>query len=256
MVAPANGVITANTFGSNYDTVLAGLLGTCGAFSIQACNDDNGGLQSLISFPVTGGATYFLEITSYGGGSGGTLALDVSFAPTPLCGSGPAACRTPTVGGKAYLALTDKADEKDQLQWKWAAGAATSKGEFGNPVTTDQYALCLYDATGLLATLTAPAGGTCGTKACWADKPKGWQYKDEEASPSGITQFQLSAGLDGKAKIQVKGKGLNLPDLDLSMRASPVTVQLQPGSGGVCFGATYSAPALKNDGVQFKDKAD
>lgn len=176
----------------------------------------------------------------------------------PLCAAAPEICRTPIVGGKAFFALTDKSpDEKDQLQWKWSAGSATSKADFGDPVTADDYVLCLYDGAGLLATLTAPAGGTCPTKPCWAEKPKGWQYKDKAATPSGITQLQLSEGAAGKAKIQVKGKGLALPDVDLSMLTSPLTVQLKPASGGVCFGATYSfPPVLKNDGVTFKDKAD
>ncbi len=174
----------------------------------------------------------------------------------PACAAMPEICRTPVVGGKAFLALTDKDDEKDQLQWKWSAGSATDKADFGDPLTTDDYALCLYDGTGLVATLTAPAGGICATKDCWADKPKGYQYKDKEASPSGITQLQLSEGTDGKAKIQVKGKGVNLPDLDLGMLTSPLTVQLKPIGGGICFGATYSSPFTKNDAVQFKDKAD
>ncbi len=167
-------------------------------------------------------------------------------------------CRTPVVGGKAFLAISDKTpDDKDQFQWKWSAGAATQKADFRDPVGSHDYVLCLYDGTGLLATFTAPAAGTCGTKPCWADKPKGYQYKDKAATPDGITQLQLSEGAHGKAKIQVKGKGLDLPDVDLSTLTSPLTVQLEPAIGGVCFGATYSfPPVLKNDGVSFKDKAD
>lgn len=180
-----------------------------------------------------------------------------TLTPVPVCAAMPEICRTPVVGAKAFLAITDKTpDDKDQLQWKWSAGSATLKNDFGDPVNSDDYALCIYDGTGLRATLTAPAGDTCATKPCWADKPKGYQYKDKEASPSGITQLQLSEGLDGKAKIQVKGKGLDLPDLDLSMLTSPLTVQLKRVGGGICFGATYSAPFTKNDGVSFKDKAD
>lgn len=176
---------------------------------------------------------------------------------TPGCAALPEICRTPVASGKATLSLTDKSpDDKDQLQWKWSAGADTSKSEFGDPVTTNAYALCLYDGTGLLASLVAPAGGTCGTKPCWAEKPKGYQYKDKDASPNGITQLQLSEGADGKAKIQVKGKGLNLPELDLAMVTSPLTVQLKPVGGSVCFGATYSAPFTKHDGAALKDKAD
>jgi hypothetical protein len=175
----------------------------------------------------------------------------------PLCAASPEVCRTPILSGKAFLALTDKSpDEKDQLQWKWAAGSATTKSEFGDPVSTDDYVLCLYDGSGLVATLTAPAGDVCPTKPCWVSKPKGFQYKDKEASPDGITQLQLSEGADGKAKIQVKGKGLNLPMPSLTGLMSPVTVQLKPASGAVCFGATYSFPPLLPGATSLKDKAD
>jgi len=43
---------------------------------------------------------------------------------------------------------------------------------------------------------------------------------------------------------------------DLGSLTGPVTVQLHPSGGGPCFGATYSPPFLKNDGVTFKDRAD
>ena len=36
----------------------------------------------------------------------------------------------------------------------------------------------------------------------------------------------------------------------------PLDVQLRKSSGDLCWGATYSAPFLKNDGISFKDKAD
>ncbi len=177
----------------------------------------------------------------------------------PACAALPETCRTPFVSAKAQVALVDKSpDEKDQLQWKWSSGAATDVGDFGDPVTTTDYALCLYDASGLLATHIIPAGGNCGTKPCWAAKSTGFNYKDKTLAAFGIAQITLKAGADGKAKIQVKGKGLNLPMPPLTSLMTPVTVQLKPLNGtAVCFGATYGfPPAVKNDGVQFKDKAD
>jgi hypothetical protein len=63
----------------------------------------------------------------------------------------------------------------------------------------------------------------------------------------------LKSGIDGKAKIIVKGKGANveMPTLPL---APPVTVQLQ-ATTGECWEAVYSTPS-KNDASQFKAKAD
>ena len=65
----------------------------------------------------------------------------------------------------------------------------------------------------------------------------------------------LREGLDaGKSKIIVKGKGLNLdmPPLPLD---PPVRVQLR-NSAGMCWEACYSAPAIRNQTYQFKDRAD
>jgi hypothetical protein len=75
--------------------------------------------------------------------------------------------------------------------------------------------------------------------------------------PNGITQLRLTASFGGKAKIRVKGKGMNLPMPALGALASPVTVQIKRSGGGFCFGASYTfPPAVKNDAVYFKDKND
>jgi len=186
-----------------------------------------------------------------------TTASDWTFATTE-CAAMPQVCRTPTVSGKAYLALTNKTpDDKDAFQWKWLTGAATTKAELGDPLHMDNYVVCLYDGAGLRAKLTASAGGICAGKDCWKDSPNGYKYKDKDATPSGITQLQIAEGVDGKAKIQIKGKGSYLPDLNLAALVSPIMVQLHAASGGVCFGAEYTFPsAISNDAVSFKDKAD
>jgi hypothetical protein len=83
VTAPGDGTMTANTFGSAYDTVLAALRGSCGDLSEVGCNDDvdfdNGNLQSEISFAVTAGTRYLLEVTSFGTERGGALILNVMF---------------------------------------------------------------------------------------------------------------------------------------------------------------------------------
>jgi hypothetical protein len=48
------------------------------------------------------------------------------------------------------------------------------RAEFGDPLTTDAYTLCLYDGTGLLAGLTADAGGSCTGKPCWRSRTNGF----------------------------------------------------------------------------------
>jgi hypothetical protein len=115
----------------------------------------------------------------------------------------------------------------------------------------------VYDGTGLRASAVAPAGGMCRARGCWKEQPRGFLYKNRDLTPEGLSLVSLKEGLDGKARIQVKGHGELLALPDLTMVSSPLTVQLHRRGGGACWGAKYSfPPALKNDGVQFIDKAD
>jgi hypothetical protein len=81
-----SGQITADTFTSDYDTVLASYSGTSlGGLTNLACNDDTSSLQSQISFNVVPGVQYDLQLGGFGGQTGNAV-LHVSFS---TCG-GPA----------------------------------------------------------------------------------------------------------------------------------------------------------------------
>lgn len=176
------------------------------------------------------------------------------------CQIGPrTACKLPTLARKSVLQFKDKPppDTADQVVYKWSKGEATQTADFGDPLTSDGYALCIFDALGgLLFQSTAPAGGTCGTKPCWKTLGiKGFGYKDAERTPTGADKVSLKAGLQGKAKAQFKGKGANLDPFALPLPL-PVTAQLQ-AANGQCWAASFSAAGVsKNDGVQFKGKSD
>ena len=71
--------ITAETFGSDYDTTLSAYTGTQGALTQIACNDDAGaGTQSQIRFPVSAGTTYYFMVAGLGGGGNLVFALDAA----------------------------------------------------------------------------------------------------------------------------------------------------------------------------------
>jgi hypothetical protein len=83
--------LTANTFGSNYDTVLAAYTGSSlGSLTLVpgACNDDSGGVQSQIAFQVQAGTTYHFQVGGYRGRQG-QLSLSVSMAPKATATSTP-----------------------------------------------------------------------------------------------------------------------------------------------------------------------
>jgi hypothetical protein len=170
--------------------------------------------------------------------------------PTPACAPTPEPCRTPTLSGKSQLQLQKRVpDSKDRLSWKWSAGAATTKNDYGDPTSNDGYDLCIYDNGALVASQMAPSGGLCSNKPCWSSKPKSFEYKDKELTPSGIEKVSLKEGVAGKASIQVKGRGGNLGIPPLTPLTGPIDVQLRRRDGGICFGNTFSPPFAKDDGV-------
>ncbi len=174
------------------------------------------------------------------------------------CASGPlSGCRRPFVSGKASILLKKGATgAKDQIKWKWAAGTRTTLAEYGNPLATTDYQVCVYDQTGLVLDATAPAGGICAGKPCW--KPtglSGYRYKNKSLAPDGIHQLALRTGADGKAKIQLAGRGALLAVPATAGLSQPVTVQIH-SSIGRCWEAVYSVPASAQTATQFKDKAD
>lgn len=176
---------------------------------------------------------------------------------TPGCGFAPEAdCRMPAVAGKSTFALKDKPDDtKDTFAWTWAKGSVTVRSEFGDPMTTTYYDLCVYDASStLVMTARVPPGGFCGAKACWKPTKRGFTYASKLFVPDGVQQLVLADGaLAGKAKIVAKGKGVNV-DIPVLPLAVPVRVQLK-STAGMCWEARYSIPR-KNDVVQFKARSE
>ena len=72
--------VTINTFGSNFDTILAVYTGSSLAnLNSVAANDDSGSLQSQVSFVAAPGTTYFIAVDGFAGASG-SVQLNVSGA--------------------------------------------------------------------------------------------------------------------------------------------------------------------------------
>ena len=187
--------------------------------------------------------------------------IDVCNAGVCAGTAAPAAGCRAALGGS--LLLRDASpDTRDLLAWKWSQGAATSLQDFGNPVAgTTGFTLCLYDEVAgswsLKLSAALPGGGTCARKPCWkASGATGFRYGDRGATPDGVYQAALKAGVGGQASIKVKAKGIHLamPALPLAQDTT-VTAQLVSGDG-ICWASAYDVPALRNDGAQFKDTLD
>jgi hypothetical protein len=179
-------------------------------------------------------------------------------APTPVSG-----CKAPTPQ-KGILLISKKTGDptKSKLVWRWNKGAQTFPADLGNPLTTTNYRLCIYDGTdSLIMQLAAPAGGTCGTKPCWRATNTGFVYKNKAGSATGLTVLRLKAGDAEKAKVLVKGKGSNVSvpaTLPLTQTPNPVRAQLVNSTTSVCWEASYSSPPVNRqpNSQKWKDKND
>lgn len=179
---------------------------------------------------------------------------------TPPCRKTPApGCRRPSPANRWVFRLRDhEIDMQDRLVWKWR-GAGHSLSEFGTPLTTTSYALCVYAGTtqAFVTGATAPAGGTCGTRPCWKQRDgRRFKYIDRDETPDGLTRVVLRARPSkARANLVVVGRGPNL-DMPMLPLTQPVLVQLTKSDGTECWEAEYSAPALKSTMRQFRDKND
>jgi cysteine-rich repeat protein len=168
-------------------------------------------------------------------------------------------CREPVAAGDASLTMHDSDDDaKDLLLWTYRRGPATGVVEFGAPATNTTYALCVYDAEGLEASVTVPSGTTCNGHSCWSERAGSPHYRNPARDPDGAVLVVLQPGRrDGDTKVVFKASGSNLDLPDLASLASPVTVQLRRDGSLVCWGAQYSfPPARRNDQAHFRDRSD
>lgn len=180
--------------------------------------------------------------------------------PASLCGGAPVGACRETAAGKAQLQVKNKGiAAKNQLKWKWSKGAATTLGDFGDPVEGEpQYTLCVYDSSvdpQPLMELRVLPQGSCNGKPCWkATGTSGFKYKDKTGFPDGATSLKFKAGVDGKASLQVQAKSENFL-ISAPPYTTPLTVQLlaDNGTSVECFESVLSL-AQKNDSSQFKAK--
>jgi hypothetical protein len=191
-----------------------------------------------------------------------TVSITVKPESPPVCATGPVpGCRKPIRSQVGKLSLRDRTpDSGDRMLWKWTYGAATSKADFGNPLGSTNYQLCVYDGNDhTIARAGAPPDGDCGGRPCWRETSTQFTYRSRDRLPGGrrrasTVRLRLKEGPDGKARIVAQGHG---PTIDLAPlpATQPVLVQIK-NSNGKCWEATYSAPARRNTPGQFSDKND
>jgi cysteine-rich repeat protein len=183
-----------------------------------------------------------------------------------VCGSGVCTHVVPNLScaqaasGKGSLALKRSEDgSKRSVNWKWTGEDPFDVADLGDPGSSTDLALCVYDANGLVLSARAPAGDTCGGKPCWSiDAVKGkLKYGDKDLTPDGVSKIQGKSGLEGKGKLAFQGKGTSLDILHMILPA-PIHARLVRSGDDACWETTVSSSVgfQKNDETQLKAKSD
>jgi cysteine-rich repeat protein len=166
-------------------------------------------------------------------------------------------CRFSATGGAATLALTGPpVHPRDQLRWTWRAHGGTP-ADFGDPVgTPGTYSLCLYDASGLLGSVSAATASDCGGRPCWRRGREGYSYYNARRLPDGLLRIRLQASPAGRARAAVWGRGSHLILPRPAEIVSPLRAQLRSALTGACWDASFSPPFRQHYPGRFSDRSD
>jgi hypothetical protein len=211
--------------------------------------------------PITDGSACHDDACIAGSCTSGVCQLGSTSTCDPCLacdGSGgcvpPIGCRIASAR-RSSVALRKAGDPaRDSVSWSWEVGSGTTKSDFGTPLTTTDFDLCVYEQSSPVLSAHAPGGDVCGGVPCWHDLPTGFGYRDRELTPNGISKLDLKAGRSGKGTLRLSGKGANL-SLPGRTLASPVTVRLMRRDSPACWEAVYSSP-IRNDGFRFRARSD
>ncbi len=161
-----------------------------------------------------------------------------------LCPSAPTpGCLSP---GRSVLRIKQPNAERRLVRWSWLRGT-TALADFGHPVTSADYALCLYDQGGQLLNADVPAHSEK-----WRARTGKYRYRDSAATADGVKKILLKESDSDRGKVKVVAKGASIPALALPLTL-PVTAQLVNSETAACWEATYTA-ATNNDTTGFKAK--
>jgi len=156
----------------------------------------------------------------------------------------------------ALMRIGSGSSQRVVFQW---SGYIFGIEDFGDPVGyTNDYALCVFDSAGdLLMRAIAPAGGICGTEACWESHSEVLRYTDPEHTPDGIRRVVLrSARRGGRIILRASGdllanRPFGIPSLPLAL---PVRAQVQARDTS-CFDVEFTTAAA-NTSTRFTAKTD
>lgn len=177
-----------------------------------------------------------------------------SLTPTPAgatCPANPALDCAQSAKGK-LIVKDNSTDDADKLIWKFTQGPALDQADFGDPVSSNSYAFCVYDGATKKFDLTIPSGSP------WLGiSTKGFQYKDPSGVNDGVTRVKLLAGTAGKSKLQLKGRGMGIGmpmPVNGTQLLSGATVVVQLHRNTACWETTFSPSQAVHKANSYKGK--
>ncbi len=139
-----------------------------------------------------------------------------------------------------------------KLDWTWKEGSSpeTTLADFGNPLTSTSYELCVFNfdliPSGFARyRVVIPPDQGCVDGSCWKQRTHGFKYGSRSATPNGVRSVTLRARSERRSIVRMKGKGVSLfPPIE-----NPVVVQLSAG-GGACWSSTFTS-ASENSSTRY-----
>ena len=155
-------------------------------------------------------------------------------------GGDPGQCNRP-VAASTLKVTSRSTPAKNHLAAKLVTAAA-GLASFGDPTTSTDYQLCVFQTGRLdLALWAAPAGSG------WKPDGTGFSYKFLDATGLNQVKIKLSSG-GYVATVVVKARGAAAGIVDPGLvSGAPFQVELR-GSSGECWGASFAAEDSKIDG--------
>ena len=142
----------------------------------------------------------------------------------------------------AFRLINRDDDSRDTIRWKWLTGQVTTLAELGSPTGTTEFALCIIDSIEGEEIVARELLFDRGE--AWRSRATGFRYSTRTGIPDGITRARIKAGIEGRSKITLKGKGAQtrLPE-SLSpfqyFSVSPTLMLRLVNSEGTCWESRF-----------------
>jgi hypothetical protein len=170
--------------------------------------------------------------------SAGPIGVFGSFSDCP---SAPLpGCKSLGSAGRSSLKIIDKPGLFDALLWRWKAGEPVADSDLGDPATSGDYLVCMYDHVAgtpvHVFEKDIAAGGNCPTKSCWDVNVGRVRYRDGRTTRSSVKALDARSGPPRTPRVTVKAAGAPLgpPKLPLALD-QPFLVQLHSEGTGACW---------------------